>query len=76
MPTRAKMIHYLRMETLENHTISGGRKPIEPKYESNPSTVGISKQQFTENASNADRRFGLLVSTAPSMKSQIWLGRW
>ena len=70
MPTRAKMIHYLTIETLENHTISGGTYLSSLNHEGKPLPHEVySTQQFTKNTSNADRRFGLLVSTAPSMKS-------
>ena len=70
MPTRAKMIPYLRMETVENHTISGGTNLSSLNHESRPLPKGVySTQQFTKNTSNADRRPGLSVSTAPSMKS-------
>ena len=62
------MIPYLRVQTPENHTLSGGTylsslnesKPLPPRV--------YSTQQFNKNTSNADRRLGLLVSTAPSMK--------
>ena len=43
--------------------------PIEPKYESKPLPQGVYvTQQFTKNTSIADRRLGLLISTAPAMK--------
>ena len=40
VPTRAKMIHYLRMETLENHTISGGTYLSSLNMRVNPSPRG------------------------------------